>query len=91
MSPKFKLKDMTSIPINASASIWAMPGPVPSLQDHTLSIMASCMVEDSIIQDTIVPSNRKTVYMILLEVELRHDGQQAQQHLAAALEQQHST
>ena len=65
--------------------------PVPSPQDCTLSIMASCMVEDSIIQDTIVPSTRKTVYMILLEVELRHDGQQAQQHLAVALEQQHST
>ena len=53
--------------------------------------MASCMVEDSIIQDTIVPSNRKTVYVILLEVELRHDGQQAQQHLAAAGQQQHAT
>ena len=53
--------------------------------------MASCMVEDSIIQDAIVPSNRKTVYMILLEVELRHDGQQAQQQLAAAGQQQHAT
>ena len=29
--------------------------------------------------------------MILLEVELRHDGQQAQQHLAVSLEQQHFT
>ena len=50
--------------------------------------MVSWMPVDNITQETMVPSRRKSVYTILVDVELRHDGQQAQQQLAAAGQQQ---
>jgi len=50
--------------------------------------MASCIPEDNMRQDTIVPRSKNTVYIIRVEVELRHDGQHAQQQLAAAGQQQ---
>ena len=50
--------------------------------------MVSCIPLDSMIQEMIVPSRRNNVYMILVDVELRHDGQQAQQQLTAAGQQQ---
>lgn len=35
-----------------------------------------------------VPSSKNTVYIIRVDVELRHDGQQAQQQLTAVGQQQ---
>lgn len=46
------------------------------------------MPVDNMIQDKIVPSSKNTVYIIRVDVELRHDGQHAQQQLAAVEQQQ---
>lgn len=56
----------------------------------TFSTMVSCIPEDNITQDKIVPMRRNSVYTILVEVELRHDGQHAQQQLATVGQQQHA-
>lgn len=56
----------------------------------TFSAMVSCIPEDNITQDKIVPMRRNSVYTILVEVELRHDGQHAQQQLATVGQQQHA-
>lgn len=50
--------------------------------------MVSCIPEDNMTQDTIVPSSKNTVYTIRVDVELRHDGQHAQQQLTAVGQQQ---
>lgn len=39
----------------------------------------------------IVPANNITAYIILVDVELRHDGQAVQQREHAALPQQHAS
>ena len=54
----------------------------------TFSTIASCMPVDNMMQDKIVPSSKNTVYIIRVDVELRHDGQHAQQQLAAVEQQQ---
>lgn len=59
-----------------------------SLETQTFSTMVSCIPVNNITQETTVPSRRKIVYTILVDVELRHDGQHAQQQLAAAGQQQ---
>lgn len=59
-----------------------------SMYTCTFSTMASCIPDDNITQEIMVPSRRNTVQTILVDVELRHDGQHAQQQLAAAGQQQ---
>lgn len=54
----------------------------------TFSTMACCIPVDNITQEIIVPNSRNIVYTMRVDVELRQDGQQAQQQLTAVGQQQ---
>lgn len=53
-------------------------------------LSASCNPGAKVIQAAIVLSNSMIAYMILVDVELRHDGQAEQHNEHAALPQQHA-
>lgn len=54
----------------------------------TFSTMACWIPLDSITQEIIVPNSRNIEYTMRVDVELRQDGQQAQQQLTAVGQQQ---
>lgn len=52
--------------------------------------MVSCTLDDNIKQETPVPRSKKMLYIIRVDVELLHDGQQEQQQPTATGQQHHA-